>query len=67
MAKLILLKFERGNFQDGFEVTLRVSEDSGDNLAWLTEISGQFPPSPNLPERYQQWHSDYEALDKFMI
>jgi len=25
MAKLILLKFERGNFQDGFEVSLRVN------------------------------------------
>ena len=67
MAKLILLKFERGNFQDGFEVTLRMSEDSGDNLSWLTEISGQFPPSPNIPELYQQWYSDYETLDKLRI
>ncbi len=67
MAKLILLKFEHGNFQEGFEVLLRISENSGNNLAMLTELAGKFPPSSNLPELYHQWHSDYKALDKFRI
>lgn len=67
MAKLILLKFERGNFQEGFEVSLRIGEQNNDSSDWLTEISGKFPPSPNLPELYQQWHSDYNALDKLRL
>lgn len=38
MAKLILLKFERGNFQEGFEVSLQKFEYSGYNLDLLTNI-----------------------------
>jgi hypothetical protein len=41
MPKLVILKFDGGNFQDGFEVTLRI-RDEGEPL--FTEITGNLPP-----------------------
>jgi len=66
MAKLIILKFERGNFQEGFEVTLQIGEDSGDSPSLSTEISGKFPPYLDIPSIYQRWHLKYEELDSLL-
>jgi|GEM_PF-2492844 CHAT domain len=54
MERLIFLKFRRGNFQQGFEVMLRMESDA--------ETEGNFPAAPNIPELYQRWRSDYLAL-----
>lgn len=60
VAKLVVLKFERGDFQNGFDVTLRISEDGG---RLLTEISGKFSPASNIPILYERWRSDYKKLE----
>jgi len=61
MAKLVILKFERGDFLKGFEVTLRIFEE-GNSPSQLTEISCQLPPCPELSGLYQQWSSKYRKL-----
>ena len=45
MAKLVEFKFDRGDWESGFDVSLRISEDGGSPLAG---ISGQLPPAPNI-------------------
>jgi len=62
MAKLIILKFERGDFKNGFEVTLSIAEDNSDHLTLSTSIPGQFPPSVTIPDLYQKWYSTYQKL-----
>jgi hypothetical protein len=64
MAKLVILKIDGGNFQDGFKVTLRIG-DEGEPLS--TEISGNLPPNPTLPENYQRWQSDFLDLDSKLL
>jgi hypothetical protein len=61
MPKLIILKFDGGNFQDGFNVTLRIANE---DEPLSTEISGKLPPNPLMPENYQRWQSDFLDLDK---
>jgi len=61
MPKLVILKFDGGNFQKGFNVTLRIG-DEGEPLS--TEIVGKLPPNPLMPENYRRWQSDFLELDK---
>ena len=61
MAKLVILKFDGGNFQKGFHVTLRIG-DEGEPLS--TEIVGKLPPNPLMPENYRRWQSDFLDLDQ---
>ena len=56
MAKVVVLKLCDGNFQDGFNILLQVSEDGKHPFI---EISGKLPPAPEIPQLYQQWQSIY--------
>lgn len=55
MENVVLLKFQRGDFDQGFDVILRIGSD--------TEIEGHFPAAPNIPAIYKSWHSDYLILE----
>lgn len=57
----MVLKFEQGNFSEGFAVTARIGKDDGRHLS--TGIPGKFPSSSEVPQSYQQWLSDYQELD----
>lgn len=60
MGKLVVLRFERGNFQEGFNLTLRIGED-GERP--LVESTGTLPGAPNLPQLYERWQSCYKLLE----
>jgi len=61
MPKLIILKFDSGNFQDGFKVTLQIANEG---KSPSSVIPGNLPPNPSLPQNYQRWQSDFLNLDK---
>jgi len=54
MAKLVCFKFKQGNFEQGFEVMLRIGGEA--------EIEGSFPAAPNIPALYESWRSNYLRL-----
>ncbi|MFB2917866.1 eIF2A-related protein [Aerosakkonema funiforme] len=62
MGRLVVLKIGKGNFNDGFPVTLEIGED--DALP-LTVISGILPSMPKIPEYYRSWQSSYRQLEWF--
>lgn len=59
MGKSVILEIGKGCFETGFPVTLE---------AWLggdrpdAKILGQLPPSPTLPQFYNNWQSAYLAF-----
>jgi CHASE2 domain-containing sensor protein len=59
MGKLVVLKFAEGSFDQGFAVTLQISEER--QLPSI-EITGKLPPSPELPLDYNHWQSKYRHL-----
>ena len=63
MPKLVILKFDGGNFQNGFNGTLQIGNE-GEHLANV--ISGKLllPPNPTMPEKYRRWQSDFLDLEK---
>jgi len=63
MAKLVILKLDGGDFQNGFNGTLQIGNE-GEHLANI--ISGKLllPPNPTMPEKYRRWQSDFSDLDK---
>ncbi len=61
MGKLVILKVDRGNFQQGFEVRLRIDEEGV--YRSLTEIDGRLPPDPELQELYEDWRFYYKYPD----
>ncbi len=52
---IVFLNVKSGDFQQGFDVTLRINSD--------TEINGRFPSAPNIPKLYQDWHSQYLLMN----
>lgn len=61
MGKLVVLRFESGNFQEGFKVTLRLGEDSL-FFSPETEIESKFTPNLNIIQLYQEWQLYYQQL-----
>ncbi|MBD2346579.1 CHASE2 domain-containing protein [Anabaena subtropica] len=59
MAKLVVLKFGDGGFNQGFTVTLQIGEES-DRPS--TEITGKLPPCPDILLYYSRWQSTYLQL-----
>jgi len=59
MSKLVILKLGRGNFEQGFPITVQIGEEG---LRPSAEFIGKLPPEPQLPEYYQQWQSAYRNL-----
>jgi len=60
MTKLVILKLDQGNFQEGFKVTAQIGNECQTSF---TTISGEWSSYPVLPEKYQNWASDYSSLD----
>lgn len=59
MAKLVVLKFGDGGFDQGFTVTLQIGEER-DRPA--TEITGKLPPCPEISIYYSRWQASYLRL-----
>lgn len=59
MAKLVVLKFGDGSFDQGFTVTLQIGEET-DRPS--TEITGKLPPCPEMLLYYSRWQSTYLQL-----
>lgn len=68
MAKVVVLKFCDGNFQQGFNIVLRIGEDE---KYTSIEIPGNLPPAPEIPQLYREWQSTYIfprfSLRKFKV
>lgn len=59
MAKLVVLKFTDGSFEQGFSVTLQIGEE---NARHSIETVGRLPPAPELPLYYDRWQTLYYQL-----
>ena len=57
MGKLAVLKIGDGDFESGFQVTLRLGEDGFTG----TEISGRLPPALRIIRLYEAWQLQYRA------
>jgi len=53
---LALIKIDRGNFRDGFSVTLQIGKEGE---TYSQQFSGQLSSAPEIPQYYQQWQSIY--------
>lgn len=56
MGKLVTLKFNDGNFEQGFAVTIQIGEEGS---LPSSEIAANLPPSKELPQLYDAWKSSY--------
>jgi hypothetical protein len=56
MGKLVTLKFNDGNFEQGFVVTIQIGEEGA---LPSSEIAANLPPSMELPQLYDAWQSLY--------
>ena len=59
MEKLVVLKFGSGSFEQGFALTLHLGRD---NDRPSTEIVGELPPAPEIPQQYHHWQRSYRCL-----
>jgi hypothetical protein len=59
MGKLVTLKFNDGNFEQGFSVTIQIGQEG---VQPSSEISAVLPPSNDLPKLYDAWQSIYLAI-----
>lgn len=60
-GKLVILKLGRGDFNNGFPVTLQISSEGA---IPAIEKQGSFPPSPELAQHYQNWQLSYHNLEE---
>ena len=60
MGKLVVLKFGKGSFKDGFPVIFQIGEE---NAPASTEVISELPPSDDLPESYQRWQDIYRNMN----
>lgn len=59
-SKLVVLKLGKGNFEQGFPVTLQIGKETAPPS---DEITGDLPPSLEVPESYRRWQSTYRRMD----
>lgn len=55
MSKLTIIKIDRGDFDSGFDATVRIEENGG----CIYDQTHRLPPASHLPELYQSWKSGY--------
>ena len=60
MTKLVVLRFGKGSFESGFEVTLQIGEE---NSRPHSEVTGELPPNIELPLDFNRWQAIYRSLD----
>jgi len=61
MGKLVSLKIVNGDFEQGFQVILRIGEDGSSTT---TEINGWLPPAPQLPQLCSNCYSSYRSYSQ---
>ncbi|MGL5062801.1 MAG: CHAT domain-containing protein [Microcoleus sp.] len=60
MGKIVVLSFIVGDCQQGFQqVRLEIRED---NQRLLGTVTGQLPPSPQIPQLYNTWQARYRQM-----
>ncbi|BAY79245.1 adenylate cyclase (plasmid) [Nostoc linckia NIES-25] len=59
VGKLVVLKIGEGSFEQGFPVTIQIGDE---NARPIVEITGELPPSPEIPRNYHRWQSIYRNL-----
>jgi diguanylate cyclase (GGDEF)-like protein len=69
MTKIVTFEFERGNFQEGFEVKLRIDHDKNDDgqLTYISQKYGKFPAALHLVQNYQEWQLNYNEVGQFRM
>ncbi|NJN12633.1 MAG: CHASE2 domain-containing protein [Richelia sp. SL_2_1] len=60
MGKLVVLKFGKGSFVEGFPVIFQIGEE---NAPPTTEVIGELPANQDLPESYQRWQDIYRNMN----
>jgi CHASE2 domain-containing sensor protein len=60
VTKLVVLKFGKGSFENGFPVTLQIGEE---NSRPESEVIGELPPERELPLNFNCWQAIYRSLD----
>ncbi|MEC4819073.1 MAG: CHASE2 domain-containing protein [Scytonema sp. PMC 1069.18] len=60
MNKLVVLKFGKGSFENGFPIVLQIGEE---NSRPHSEVMGDLPPNPELPLKFNYWQTIYCSLD----
>jgi branched-chain amino acid transport system substrate-binding protein len=58
MSKLVVLNIDEGSFEQGFPVSLEISEDSPTFFKEKVTL----PPAPEIPRLYQEWQDKYREL-----
>src|SRR5919202_2454331 len=61
MGKLVFLKLERGDFNQGFKVTLDIAEAG--RLAHVMGVTGSLRQAPEVAESYRDWQKKYCRLE----
>ena len=59
MGKLVILKLAEGDFEQGFLITLQISNE---NARATVEITGKLPPNSQISKNYDRWQSIYRNL-----
>ena len=58
MSKLVVLNIDQGSFEQGFPVSLEISENSPTFFKEKVTL----PPAPEIPRLYQEWQAKYREL-----
>ncbi len=61
MGKLVFLKLERGDFNQGFKVTLDIAEEG--KFPHIIGVSGSLRQAPEVAESYRGWQTKYCSLE----
>ena len=62
MKKLVVLKL-KGDFKQGFQVSLDINIDCNSELEKIAQGEGQLPANEELKKNYQAWQNSYRVLD----
>jgi hypothetical protein len=54
--KVVVLRIETGNFEQGFSVTLTIGRE-GEPFSF--QMAGVLPPAPDIPQYYTDWQHHY--------
>ncbi|KST69392.1 CHASE2 domain-containing protein [Mastigocoleus testarum] len=59
MNKLVVLKFGKGSFEEGFPAIFQIGEE---NAPPSTEVMGELPANEVLPQTYRRWQEIYSNM-----
>ncbi|MEB3215866.1 MAG: CHASE2 domain-containing protein [Nostocales cyanobacterium 94392] len=60
MGKLVVFKFGKGSFAEGFPVIFQIGEE---NAPPTTEVIGELPANQDLLQTYQRWQDIYRNMN----